>query len=173
MRIPSNHCPRTLGRYMASWTRQSSNACSGASSRGWSPSRCYSAAASWPRRRPPSPPAFPLRWCWSPCATAPGRGCARARRAEPVSPFCAVGSLRGSREEALAGGGGRARLNREAIPEAIRPCTPQGACGARHWHTRSPSARQRNRYGIPFAIHAARRRVLDECHRMTRVVCRT
>ena len=79
--------------------------------------------------------------------------------------------MRGSRDEALAGDGGRARLNREAVPEVIRPCTPQGACGARHRHTRSTYARQRIRDGIPFAIHAARRRVLDECNRMTSVVC--
>ena len=70
----------------ASWTRRCPSACSGASSRGWSPSRCCSAAASWPRRRPPSPSASPSRWCWSPCATAPGRGCARARRARSVNP---------------------------------------------------------------------------------------
>ena len=35
-----------------------------------------------------------------------------------------------------AGGGGRERLNSEAITEAIRPFNPQGAFGARHWHTR-------------------------------------
>ena len=48
----------------------------------------------------------------------------------------AVGSMRCSRYEAMAGGGGRERLNSEAITEAIRPCTPQGAFGARHGHTR-------------------------------------
>ena len=47
----------------ASWTRRLPNARSGASSRGWSPLRCCSAAASWPRRRPPSPPDSPSRWC--------------------------------------------------------------------------------------------------------------
>ena len=35
----------------------------------------------------------------------------------------------------VAGGGGRERLNSGAITEAIRPSTPQGAFGARHWHT--------------------------------------
>ena len=53
-----------------------------------------------------------------------------------------------SRREALAGGGGRERLNSAAITAAIRPFTPQGAFGARHWHTRSTYARHRIRHGI-------------------------
>ena len=47
-------------------------------------------------------------------------------------PGGAVGSMRCSRYEALAGGGGRERLNSGAITEAIRPSTPPGAFGARH-----------------------------------------
>ena len=42
----------------------------------------------------------------------------------------AVGSMRCSRSEALAGGGGRELLNSEAITEAIRPFNPQGEFGA-------------------------------------------
>ena len=38
---------------------------------------------------------------------------------------------------ALAGGGGCELLDSEVIAVAIRPCTPQGAFGAWHWHTRS------------------------------------
>ena len=34
------------------------------------------------------------------------------------------------------GGGGRERLTSAAINEAIRPCNPQGAFGARHWPKR-------------------------------------
>ena len=39
-------------------------------------------------------------------------------------------------------------LNSEASTEAIRSCTPQGEFGARHWPTRSTSARHRIRHGI-------------------------
>ena len=33
------------------------------------------------------PPDFPSHWCWSPCATAPGRGYARHKQAGPVNPL--------------------------------------------------------------------------------------
>ena len=56
------------------------------------------------------------------------------------------------------GSGGRERLNREVIPEAIRPCNPQGACGVRHWHTGSTYARHRIRHGIRHTTARTRRR---------------
>ena len=37
---------------------------------------------------------------------------------------------------------------RVQITEAIRPCTPPGAFGARHWSMRSTSTRHRIRHGI-------------------------
>ena len=70
----------------------------------------------------------------------------------------AVESMRSSRYEALPGGGGRERLTSEAITEAIRPCTPQGAFGARHWHTRATSARHRIRHGLRHTAALAGRR---------------
>ena len=58
---------------------------------------------------------------------------------------------------ALAGGGGRERLSSEAITETIRPCSPQGAFGARHSPTRSTSARQRIRHGVRHTVARAGR----------------
>ena len=89
----------------------------------------------------------------APTGTAVGRSSATAAsslrgRRRPGVVAVAVGSMRCSRYEALAGGGGRARLNSDASTEAIRPCNPQGACGARHEHTRSTFARHRIRHGI-------------------------
>ena len=49
---------------------------------------------------------------------------------------------------AVGTAGGRERLNSESTSEAIRPFTPQGACGARRWHMRSTYARHRIRHGI-------------------------
>ena len=53
------------------------------------------------------------------------------------------------------GGGGRERPNSEAITEAIRPCNPQGAFGARRWHTRSTHARPRCGSANPVGPKAA------------------
>ena len=46
----------------------------------------------------------------------------------------------------------------EAVTEAIRPCNPQGAFGARHGHTRSTYTRQRIRHGIRHTAARAGRR---------------
>ena len=51
-----------------------------------------------------------------------------------------VGNLISIKVLRAPGGGGRERLTSAAITEAIRPCTPPGAFGARHWPTRSTSA---------------------------------
>ena len=66
--------------------------------------------------------------------------------------------MRGSRYEALAGGGGRELLNSEAITEAIRPFSPPGEFGARHLHTLSTSANHRIRHGIRHTVALAGRR---------------
>ena len=77
----------------------------------------------------------------------------------------AVGSMRCSRYEALAGSGGRAWLNSEAITEAIRPCNPQGTFGARHWHTRLTYARHRIRHGIRHTAGACWTGSLPVCRK--------
>ena len=109
-----------------------------------------------------SPPSAPPPAARTPDApTAPsGSGSTSGARAGMrwVVVAVAVGSMRCSRYEAMAGGGGRERLNSEAITEAIRPCTPQGAFGARHGHTRSTYARHRIRHGIRHTAARAGRR---------------
>ncbi len=122
----------------------------------------------------PSAPAT-ARACWSPSAAA-----RRIRTARPTTcGLCggcsperavvgieagggvvavAVGSIRCSRYEALAGGGGRELLNSEAITEAIRPFNPPGEFGARHLHTLSTYANHRIRHGIRHTAALAGRR---------------
>ena len=70
----------------------------------------------------------------------------------------AVGSMRCSRYEALAGGGGRELLNSEAVAEAIRPFNSPGEFGARHLHTLSTYANHRIRHGIRHTAALAGRR---------------
>ena len=70
----------------------------------------------------------------------------------------AVGSMRCSRYEALAGDGGRELLNSEAITQAIRPFNPPGEFGARHLHTLSTYANHRIRHGIRHTAARAGRR---------------
>ena len=88
-------------------------------------------------------------------------GCGTRRRPGVVA--VAVGSMRCSRYEALAGGGWLARLTSEAITEAIRPCTPPGAFGARHLHMRSTYARHRIRHGIRHTVARAAGRRPRQC----------
>ena len=94
--------------------------------------RCCSAAASWPRRRPPSPPAFPLRWCWSPVLQHL-EGAAREHGGpSQLIRSVAIWSMRCTRYEALAGGGGRELLNRARPPvRALRRARSAPGTGPR------------------------------------------
>ena len=76
-----------------------------------------------------------------------------------ASPAAAVAAAEIRRRLRAPGGGGRERLtSAAAITEAIRPCTPQGEFGVRHWPTRSTSARHRIRHGIRHTPALAWRR---------------
>ena len=105
----------------------------------------------------PSEPGSPPDW---------SRGRARLVGAATASPAAAtaataapVAAAEIRRRLRAPGGGGRERLTRAAITEAIRPCTPPGAFGARHWPTRSTSARHRIRHGIRHTSVLAGRRL--------------
>ena len=54
--------------------------------------------------------------------------------------------------------GGPGSATTLVYPTAIRPCTAQGAFGARHGPTRSTSARHRIRHGIRYTVARAGRR---------------
>ena len=127
--------------------------------RGWI-GRSASSRGMRPSTEPFSPPPWTLD---SPLIRVQDRGrfrhsclacvCQLQKRRLPQKP-----SRRGVVARRPAGGGGRARLNSEAITEAVRPCTPPGEFGARHWPTRLTSARHRIRHGIRHTAACAGRR---------------